>query len=152
MSQHIGTTHVSYPDRALRCELPAHLRGRDFRAKWVSYKERSLWCCDFSGYETDPQGLLAEIEVSDTVIRQQPENSLLVAVVLYKTKMTPEIAEFFSINAHRPQNPVRKMAILYVSDFRRLWYTRVKRVSWPKATRFFDDYEQAKSWLVKDGI
>jgi hypothetical protein len=51
--------------------------------------ERSAWCCNFSDFEADHQGLLAEIVVSDAVIRQQYEGSLLVAVDVYKTRMTP---------------------------------------------------------------
>ncbi|HRW49165.1 MAG: hypothetical protein M9936_27250 [Caldilinea sp.] len=149
MVRKIGTTYVSSPDRALHCEIPEHLQGGKFRATWVTYKERSLWCCDFSGFETDHQGLLAEIEMSDTIIRQQPEASLLAAVVLYKTKMTPEIKEFFRVNSVRPRNPLRKIAILYVSDFQRLWYRSINKVYWPNNTKFFNDYEAAKEWLVR---
>ena len=149
MTQKISTSRVSYADRALHCEIPEHLQGRKFRATWVSYKERSLWCCDFSGFGANRQDLQAEIEMSDTVIRQQPEDSLLVTVVLYKTKMTPEIEEFFRVNTTRSPNPIRKMAILYVSDIQRFWYQVINRVQWPKNTKFFDDYEEAKEWLVR---
>jgi len=63
--------------------------------------------------------------------------------------MTSEIEEFFRVNATRSPNPIRKMAILYVSDIQRFWYKVINRVQWPKNTKFFDDYEEAKEWLVR---
>jgi hypothetical protein len=122
--------------------------AKKLRATWVSRRERDIWCLDFSGFAADRAGLIAEIEASDAVIRQQREDSLLVAVDLCKMEMTPEIAEFFRVNASRPRNPIRKMAVLYVTSGRRLWYRLTRRVTWPKQARFFDDYEKAKDWLV----
>ena len=113
MAKIIGTPRIYYPDRAYNCEIPEYLSGKRVRATWITFKERSIWCCDFAGFETNSQGLLTELEVSDSVIKQQPENSLLAAVALHKTKMTPKIVEFFRINATHKSNPIRKMAVLF---------------------------------------
>jgi hypothetical protein len=137
MSQKIGIPHI--------------FRGKKTRAIWISHRERDIWCCAFSGFETDRQGFLAEIEASDEVIRQQPENSLLVAVDLYKTKLGPEIEHFFRTNAHRTPNPIRKMAVLYLSEIQKLRSRIGRRMPCPSNTRFFDDYERAKDWLVGEG-
>jgi hypothetical protein len=152
MAETKGTPRTYHPDRAFNCEIPEHLRGKKVRATWITYKERSIWCCDFAGYESDPQGLLTEIEVSDSVIKQQPENSLLVAVVLDKRGLTPEIAEFFRINTARTPNPIRKMAVLFLPGFRRRWYEWVQHGVWPAHTGFLDDYEKAKEWLIKESF
>jgi hypothetical protein len=120
------------------------------RATWISRKEVPIWCCDFGGFGSDRQGLVAEIAVSQAVIDQQAENSLLVAVDLNDARPTSEIVEFFNSNASRARTPIRKLAILGVSDFQRFWYRRVKRISWPKKSRFFDDWEKAKDWLITD--
>jgi hypothetical protein len=150
MAKELSSSQKYYPDRAFGCEIPEHLVGKRVRATWVTYQERSLWCCDFSGYENNPQGLKTEIEISDAVIRQQAENSLLVAVVLSQTKMAPEIVEFFRANALRSPNPIRKMAVLFLSDFRRWWYQTVQGGIWPRHTAFLNDYEQAKKWLIRE--
>lgn len=118
------------------------------RATWVSRKEVPIWCCDFGGFGSDRESLVAEIAVSQAVIDQQVENSLLVAVDLNDTKLMPEITAFFNSYANRTRNPIRKMAILGLSDFQRFWYRRVKHVAWPKKSRFFADWEKAKDWLV----
>jgi hypothetical protein len=41
-------------------------------------------------------------------------------------------------------------AILGLSDFQRWWYRRVRHVIWPAQSRFFQDWEQAKDWLVNE--
>jgi len=152
MPKTTDTSRFYYADRAYKIEIPEHLKGKQVRATWVTYKERSLFGCDFSGYESDPEGLHIEIEYSDLVIKQQPANSLLVAVVLHKTKITPEIIEFFRINAVREHNPIRKMAVLFLPDYRRFWYRWVQHGIWPDHTCFLDDYEQAKKWLISDSF
>ena len=93
---------------------------------------------------------MAEIEASEAVIEQHAENSLLVAVALYQVTMQPELVAFFNRWATRAQNPIHKMAILYVSGWERIWAHVVKGVTWPKNSQFFDDYEKAKDWLVSE--
>jgi hypothetical protein len=122
------------------------------RATWVSRKERRIWCCDFSGFEGDRPGLVAEIEASQAVIQEQPDNSMLVAVDLCHTNIVPEIAAFFEINSSPTENPIHKMAIIGVSSLQRFWYQRVGLITWPKNARFFDDWEKAKDWLVGEGF
>ena len=123
---------------------------RRVRATWVSRREVPIWCCDFGGFKSDWDGLLAEIAASQAVIDQQHENSLLVAVDLAQVHFTPEIAAFFDFNARHPNRPIRKLAILGLSEFQRFWYRWVRRVNWPRNTHFFSDWERAKDWLVTE--
>ncbi len=120
------------------------------RATWITRKEVPIWCCDFGGFKSDRDGLLAEIAASQAVIDQQHENSLLVAVDLAHVHFTPEIAAFFDANARHPHKPIRRLAVLGLSDVQRFWYQRVKCVNFPPTTRFFQDWEQAKDWLVAE--
>lgn len=87
---------------------------RRIRATWTSRNETHLWCLDFSDFGSDRTGLITEIEVSEAVIEQHAENSLLVAVALHHATMQPELAAFFNRWATRAKNPIHKMAILYV--------------------------------------
>ena len=114
--------------------------------RWVSRRERDLWCIDFSGYEQDAAGLQREIDAAETVLCSYPDNSLLVAINLYGTRISIPIASFFNRNTHNPT--IHKFAIIGVSGQRRFWCKKVQHVTWPAPHRFFDDYEQAKDWLV----
>jgi hypothetical protein len=125
---------------------------RRTRTTWITRKEVPIWCCDFGGFGSDRVKLAAEIAISQAVIDQQAENSLLLAVDLNDAVMVPEIVAFFNDNASCPRNPIRRLAILGVSDFQRFWYRQAKHVSWPKKSRFFSDWEKAKDWLVTDGF
>jgi hypothetical protein len=123
---------------------------RRIRATWVSRKERSIWCCDFSDFGNDREALQTEIDASLAVIRLQSDNSLLVAVDLCRAEMNPEIAAFFAAYAGGEHNPIHKMAVLGVSDLQQIWYRLAKKVSWPKNARFFSEWERAKDWLVDE--
>lgn len=125
---------------------------RRLRATWVSRNERDIWCLDFSGFDDDRPGLLAEIAASCSVIRRQPANSLLVAAVLPSGGLAPELIEFLNACSCPASNPIHKMAILGMSGWRRFWHARAKGVVWPQNARFFDDYERAKDWLVGEGF
>jgi hypothetical protein len=118
------------------------------RSTWVSRKERSIWCCDFSSFGSDRAGFLAELAASETVINSQRDNSLPVAVDLYDVHMEPELVEFFRNYARPNSNPVWKMAIVHISGARRLWLHMAAGVTWPPQAKFFEDYEAAKDWLV----
>lgn len=120
------------------------------RATWVSRRERSIWCLDFAGFESDPQGLAAEIEASARVIRQQVEDSLLVALYLHHPNMTPELVAFLKTISNPMKNPIHKMAIIGVGALDRIWLERIKGISFPKNAAFFGDYEKAKDWLVSE--
>jgi hypothetical protein len=124
---------------------------RRVNSKWLTKRETSFYTIDFSGLGTDRQGLLAEMNTAEAVIGKQAENSLLVAVDAHQTEMMDELAGWFTAYATRPHSPVRKMAILGISPFKRAWYRWTGRVVWPKTARYFDDYEAAKDWLIGEG-
>ncbi len=130
--------------------METNLKPQRVSAKWVTYREVPLWCCDFGGFESDRERLVAEIAAAQVEIDRRPENSLLIAVVLTNALLTPDLIAFFTDNARRSHSSIRKLAILGLSDFQRFWYRRVKHIVWPKPSRFFSDWEQAKRWLVSE--
>jgi hypothetical protein len=121
--------------------------SRRVNSKWLTKKETSFYTIDFSGLGADRQGLLAEMKTAQAVISKQGENSLLVAVDCHQTDMMEELVQFFKTYASQP-NPIRKLAIVGISGFQRTWHRWTKGVVWPKNSRFFADYEEAKDWLI----
>ena len=124
--------------------------SRRVNSKWLTRKETPIYCIDFSSLEKDIEGLKAEMQVAEAVIENQPENSLLLAVDLRQTAMSPELAAFFNRHAAPAHNPIRKMAILGISGLRRLWYGWTQGITWPRNAAYFEDYEKAKDWMVSE--
>jgi hypothetical protein len=150
VSHRFGTTHASYPDRA-RSTTDPHA-GQACRSHWVSKDERSMWCCEFSGFGQDRAALAAEIAAAQAVIERQPAGSTLVALDLTRVRPTPELAAFLQAYATRAGNPIRKMAIVGVSPAQRFWYRLRRQVTWPRNAAFFAGWEPAKAWLVSEAF
>lgn len=121
-----------------------------YRAKWVSYKGRDLWGCDFSDFKGNRKALAEEIRVSEAPFSQQKVDSMLVAVYMHKPDFTPELLAFLEKASAQAENPIHKMAIVGVTGMEKAWFQWVKKVSWPANARFFMDYEKAKAWLVAE--
>ena len=118
------------------------------RATWVSRREIDFFCVDFSGFKSDPAGLAAEIEVSDTVIRRQTPDTLLLAIDLNQAQLTPDLVVYLRTLFSRVPSPLRKVAIIGLSSWQRWWGRLVGRITWPENSAFFTDWETAKSWLI----
>jgi hypothetical protein len=125
---------------------------RRIKSKWLSHKNTRIYCVDFSGLGSDRPGLLAELEASSAALSPQPVNSMLVTVDVSQTDMMPEMVTFFCSHCDREKNPIRKMAIIGISGFQRIWYPILRKVSWPENARFFDGYDGAKDWVVSEGF
>jgi len=121
---------------------------RRTRATWVSRKEIRFFCLDFSGFQSDPAGLSAEIEASDAVIQRQPAHSLLLAIDLNQARLVPDLVAYLQSLATRSPNPIRKVAVVGLSSWQRLWDRLVQHIDWPKEAAFFSDWEAAKAWLI----
>jgi len=50
--------------------------------------------------------------------------------------------------ATRSPNPIRKVAVVGLSSWQRLWDRLVQHIDWPKEVAFFSDWEAAKAWLI----
>jgi len=122
------------------------------RATWVSRQEISFFCLDFSGFKSDPAGLVAEIEACERVIRRQAPHSLLLAVDLHQADLTPHLVAYLQTLCCRSPNPVRRLAVIGLSTWRRLWCTFVAHITWPNNAAFFGDWEAAKAWLIGERL
>lgn len=118
------------------------------RAAWVSRKEIPFFCLDFSGFRSDPAGLTAEIRASEAVIAAQAPHSLLLAIDLHRAGFAPDLIAYLRILVNRSPNPVRRVAVIGLSGWRRRWLALVKHIEWPRNAAFFDDWETGKAWLI----
>ncbi len=121
-------------------------------SRWISHKGSPVLGINLDGFEADRAGLQAEIDAVEAILSTQENNSLLVVVDLALTNIGPEVAAFLNAHAGQESDPIRKMAIVGISGVRKIWYQRVRKISWPKHARFFDGHEEAKAWLISDGF
>ena len=118
------------------------------RSRWVSYLENPLFGMNLCGFEGDRQGVVAEIEAVEDILCKQPWQSVLAVLDIARTNMTPELVAFIQAHSGQEGDPIRKLAIIGVPEWKKIWYRYVKKVAWPKKARFFDEHEKAKAWLV----
>ncbi len=121
-------------------------------SRWISYKGAPILGINLDGFEADRAGLRAEIEAVEAILRTQEPGSLLVVADLALTEMGPELIAFLEAHAGQEGDPIRKMAIVGIPGWRRMWYCINKKVSWPRHARFFDGHEAAKPWLIAEGF
>ncbi len=122
------------------------------QSRWISYENTPLFGINLDGFGADRQRLQAEIEAVESILRQKERGTVLAVVDLALTDIGPEAAAFLSAHAGQEGDPIRKMAIIGVSPMRRLWYRLARKIFWPRHTRFFDEHEKAKPWLISENL
>ena len=110
-----------------RCDIAARTRQHT-RAAWVSRKEIDFFCLDFSSFKSNPAGLAMEIQASEAVIRRQGPASLLLAIDLNQAALTPALVAYLQTLSCRSPNPIRRVAIIGLSSWQRLWARLVRHV------------------------
>jgi hypothetical protein len=126
------------------------VKSQRLHTKWVSFRNTPLFCIDLSGCEAGDERFVREIQMAEQIFTGRPAKSMLVALDLSLTRLTPEICAF--IRAHAgPADPLRKLAVMGLSGFQRAWLRLTHRLAWPENTAFFKEYERAKEWLVSEG-
>ncbi len=120
------------------------------RSVMITHQGNPMLGINLTGYETDRQGVVAEIAAVETILARQPANSLLVVVDLAFTEMMPEIVSFIQAHSGQAGDPIRKMAVVGVSGTQRFWYRLRKTITWPRKARFFEEHEKAKAWLISE--
>ncbi len=121
------------------------------RSVWISHKNTPLFGLNLSGYGADAAGIHAELEAAEEDFCRRPGyGSFLVALDLAFCDMLPELAAFINSHNGQPGDPIRKLAVIGVPWYKRLWYQWIKGVRWPKHARFFDAQEPAKAWLISE--
>jgi len=104
---------------------------------------------DCSNFDTDVDGLAAEVDATDAVVAQEPENSVLVLSDIRGTVGSSEALAVFKASAARLKKYVRKTAVVGVEGgLRRLLLEAVSRFSGRELVAF-DDVERAKDWLIE---
>ena len=117
------------------------------------YKGGEIHCLKYGSFYSDEDALLDLMKQEEAFIASRPNRKLSIWVDFYKTKLTERVLVGFAESIGRLQANITKLAVVGVS-FRDRWRMQrvVKRTDTPPiALRFFDDPEDAKTWLVGGG-
>ena len=117
---------------------------------WMTYKGQTFMYCCYSNLSADD--LKAEHEWAETVVCQQPENSVLILRDLRNIIISPEVLDM--LRSTRTGKYTRRYAIVMTADHRvikyiwiKVWEIMIRLLG--KKIGIFDDLEKAKDWLVK---
>ena len=123
---------------------------RRLRSVWVTMKEIPIFGLNLAGYGADREGVVAEIEAAEDMMRKHFGDPLRVDFDMALTDMQPEIITFINNHSGQPGDPIFKLAIIGIPGWKRTWYRLTKKINWPKNARFFDEHEKAKAWLITE--
>jgi hypothetical protein len=105
---------------------------------------------NFSGFGRDVDALRAEVLAADGEICRQPKDSVLVLVDVRGTTTSTDAVDVFRHSAARTKGWVIRQAIVGVTGIQKILARAVARFSGEELV-LFDNFEEAKDWLVSGG-
>ena len=109
-----------------------------------------IWVSDLSGLRSDGNAARKMIAELEAHIRK-PANSFRVALDVFDTNLTGELARMMVNGLVSMQKNIKKLAIKGASRMGKFHLRRcLKRANAEIPIRFFDDYEELKKWLTSE--
>jgi hypothetical protein len=118
------------------------------KSEWISHQGHKIFYYNYTDFGQDAEGLKAEIEAAQSVIEQQPENSMLILVDIRGTVVSREVSALIKENASRTKPYAKKVAVVGVKGVVRVIADSIGRLTRGTPQTFFDTLEEAKDWLV----
>ena len=119
------------------------------KSRWITHKGKRILYCDYTSFApSDFELLKSELEAVESLIYQEPEDSVLGLSDTRGSVATSEAVALFKTSATRTGKYIHKQAVIGISGFKRVLFDAVVRISGQNA-RSFDDIDQAKDWLVE---
>ena len=78
------------------------------KSEWISHQGHKIFYYNYTDFGQDAEGLKAEIETAQSVIEQQPENSMLILVDIQGTVVSREVSALIKENASRTKPYAKK--------------------------------------------
>jgi hypothetical protein len=116
------------------------------KSKWLDHPGARILYADYSGFGGNLAGLQVEVEYASELTMQEPLNSVLSLVDVRNTTGTPEIMDYLKAAAARTKPHVRKMAVVGVHGYRKIFLRAV--ITFTGLTIHpCDTVEEARQWL-----
>jgi hypothetical protein len=121
------------------------------KSRWIDYKGTRIFYVDFSNFRQNRDPLKAELEAMSSVVRQEPESSVLGLVDLRNTFLSTATTLLIQNYAWRLGRHIHNAAVIVdtVNYPKTVIVNSITRVG-GKEVVLFDNVEEAKDWLVDD--
>jgi hypothetical protein len=114
------------------------------------YKDGEIHCLKYGGFHGDEPGLFALMDAEEGFIRQRKQRLFRLWVDLYETEVSEAVAERLARQAAALGGQVVKLAYVgcTAGERNRIKKCLKKAGVKPGIVAFYDDPEDAKTWLV----
>lgn len=116
------------------------------------YKGGEIHCLKYGSFHEDEEGLLELMKKEEQFIMARPSQKLRIWVDFYETNVTKNISVAFIESIKRLLENIVKLAIVGLSAQEKRHMQRLikKSGSTMVAMKYFNDPEDAKTWLVSN--
>lgn len=118
------------------------------KSHWIEHRGKRIFLADYSNF-TNLESLKAEAEYATSITIKEPKDSVLLLADVTGTLGDPAMVDYLKESASQDEENMKKMAVVGVSGYRRIFLRAVLQFTRLDA-KSFDNLEDAKDWLVKD--
>lgn len=117
------------------------------KSHWDTHRGTRFFHFDLSGFGDDDKGVIEECDAADAVIMAEPLNSVLILNDVRDSVGSMEVVKHLQLSAERSSPYIARAAVVGVSGIKSILLQVVSRFSKHPIVPF-DDFEEAKNWLV----
>lgn len=121
------------------------------KSHWETHQGIRFFYFDLSGFGEDDKGIMTECDAADAVIMVEPENSVLILNDVRDSVGSLDVIKHLQLSADRSSPYIMRAAVVGVTGAKLILLQLINRFSRHPIVHF-DDFEQAKDWLVTNEI
>lgn len=119
------------------------------RSKWIEFSGKQIFYQDFSNLGvSSTEAVKAELAEVQSIVLEQPENSLLVLSDFRNTSINNDLMGILRESSGKTKGRVFKTAVLGVVGVKRILADMLTKFTGQKLS-YFENENDAKAWLVR---
>ena len=119
------------------------------RSKCIEHNGKKILYQDFSKLLFNSSVVLTELNEVQKIVTSQPKNSVLILTDMRDTNVGRELLPAMNSASTATKDFVKKTAVLGITGAKRTLADILTALT-GQPLKYFDDIEQAKSWLVEE--
>ncbi|RJP49023.1 MAG: hypothetical protein C4583_13340 [Anaerolineaceae bacterium] len=127
------------------------MREVSMKSHWDTHRGVRFFYFDLSGFGDDDKGVIEECDKADAVLMAEPEDSILILNDVRNSVGSLDVIKHLQLSADRSSPYIKRAAVVGVTGPKLILLQLVNRFSRHPIVHF-DDFEQAKDWLVTNEI
>lgn len=118
------------------------------KTKWIEYNGKKILYQDYSNYFFNEEAVKEELAAAQTIVLNEPENSVLVLTNMLNTEVTLNLMPLFNEASKATKSHVNKTAVLGVTGVKRTLGDLLSKIT-GQPLMYFNNEIEAKEWLTK---